>query len=72
MEDSLRWKTTDGGREIMGEVSLQKSFPYSGRMCYLLRGDVKKKTSIFKDIIKIEADPLPPTLILTNYFLTKC
>ena len=23
---------TDGGRVIIGEVSLQKSFPYSGRM----------------------------------------
>ena len=32
MEDDLRWKTTDGGRVIMVEVSLQKSFPYSGRM----------------------------------------
>ena len=24
---------TDGRRVIMGKVSLQKSFPYSGRMC---------------------------------------
>ena len=23
----------DGGRVIIGEVSLQKSFPHSGRMC---------------------------------------
>ena len=37
-----------------------------------LRGDVQKKNSIFKDIIQIEVDPLPPTLILTNLFLTKC
>ena len=28
MEDDLRWKMTDGGRVIRGEVSLQNSFPY--------------------------------------------
>ena len=28
MEGDLRWKMTDGGRVIMGEVSLQKSFSY--------------------------------------------
>ena len=32
----------------------------------------KKQNSIFKDIIQIEVDPLPPTLFLTNLFLTKC
>ena len=26
---------TDGGRVIMDEVSLQKSFPYSDRMCHV-------------------------------------
>ena len=31
----------------------------------LLRGDLKKN-SLFKDIVQIEVDPLPPTLILTN------
>ena len=28
-----------------------------------------KKNSLFKDIVQIEVDPLPPTLILTNLFL---
>ena len=37
----------------------------------LFREDLKK-TSIFKDIVQIEVEPLPPTLILTNLFLTKC
>ena len=36
-----------------------------------VRGDVKKN-SLFRDIVQIEVDPLPPTLILTNLFLTKC
>ena len=36
------------------------------------RGTVKKTKSIFKDIIQIEVDPLPPTLFLTKLFLTYC
>ena len=32
------------------------------------RGTVKKTNSIFKDIIQIEVDPLPPTLFLTIFF----
>ena len=39
---------------------------------FKLRGDDKNKNSLFKDIVQIEVDPLPPTLILTNLFLTKC
>ena len=35
-----------------------------------LRGTLKKP-SIFKDIIQIEVAPLPPTLFLTNSFLTQ-
>ena len=46
-------------------------------MITTIRGNVKKKNSIFKDIIQIEVDPLPPTLIeilfwenpLTGFFL---
>ena len=37
-EDDLNADTnTDGARVIMREVSLQKSFPYSGRMAKLYR-----------------------------------
>ena len=38
----------------------------------LNKGWRQKKHSIFKDIIQIEVDPFPPTLILTNLFLTLC
>ena len=37
----------------------------------MIKGTLKKH-SIFKDIIQIEVDPPPPTLFLTNLFLTKC
>ena len=49
IEDILRWKTTDGGRVIKGEVFLQKSFPYSGHMCRLLRrrSDYCHRVAIF-------------------------
>ena len=40
-------------------------------LSFQLRGDLKKN-SLFKDIVQIEVDPLPPTLILKNSFLTKC
>ena len=39
---------------------------------YRILGVTSKKPSLFKDIVQIEVDPLPPTLILTNLFLTKC
>ena len=39
----------------------------------MLRGNLQKKKQYkFEDIIQIEVDPLPPTLFLTNLFLTKC
>ena len=66
MEDILQWKTTDGGRVIMGEVSLQKSFPYSGRMCRLLRrrSDYCHRVAIFfkqegYSVSPKETQPLP-------------
>ena len=40
------------------------------KLVYFDFGVISKKNSIFKDIIQIEVDP--PTLFLTNVFLTKC
>ena len=37
----------------------------------LLSSLLLTKNSLFKDIVQIEVDPLPLTLILTNLFLTK-
>ena len=47
MEDHILWKMTDEGRVIMGEVSLQKSFPYSGHMCLIFVQNMYQPSSMF-------------------------